>query len=177
METFLYLLGILVALAAGYYLGQNFSNKAKEKNRLEAELNEKQQEIEGLRNRVNQHFETTAGLFNQVSDSYQQLYDHMAKSSSQLCSTQNFHVLPISAEVSESNEKLPQNFDNIHKTNTNTEELFDADNLYKAHNYRNQPLEPDQTDNVQDDSTNKDKIVDIDSVKNPNPARDYAVKD
>lgn len=182
MENVLYLLGILVALATGYFLGQKFSNKAKENNRLENELNEKQQELEILRNRVNQHFEKTATLFNQVSDSYQHLYDHMAKSSSQLCSTQNFQAtLPVSPEVSDSNESLPENFDNIHKTNTHTDNLFDANNLYKAHDYRNQPLESDETDSTNstatDENKEQEKVVDIDSAKIPNPARDYATKD
>jgi uncharacterized membrane-anchored protein YhcB (DUF1043 family) len=180
MEIVLYILGILVALGAGYYFGQNFSAKAKEKNRLESELNDKRQELEELHNRVNNHFETTATLFNQVSDSYQQLYDHMAKSSSQLCSTQNFRAtLPISPEVSQPNDKLPEQFDNIHKTNTDANDLFDADNLYNAHDYRNEATDID-VENTAQEPTNEDindKVIEIDTAKQTNPAKDYATKD
>ena len=112
----------------------------------------------------------------------------MAKSSTQLCTTQNFQAtLPVSGEVSDSNEQLPENFDSIHKTNTDANDLFDANNLYKAHSYRNQEQKEDQEaketntpDDKQESSeeANQEDMSKEQSPTAPNrPAKDYAVKD
>ncbi|WP_444995037.1 YhcB family protein [Aliikangiella sp. IMCC44359] len=173
MEIILISIAIIVAAGAGFYFGKNFSNNAQEKNRIESELKEKQQELDAFRNKVTSHFEKTANLFNQVSDSYQSLYDHIATSSNQLCSTQTFQSLPKNNEESAlESQPLP-----VHKTNTDSTNMFDANRLYNAHDYRNQEQETSPKDNNIDST----KVVDIESAKEDKsppaePALDYAIK-
>lgn len=169
MEVFLVISGLLIGAAAGFYFGRSSSSETKEKGRLEAELREKQAELEGFRTKVNSHFEKTADLFNQVSDSYQSLYDHMAHSSNHLCASPTFQSLPKSATAN--SETLPNP---VHSTDK--ENLFDANNLYNAHDYRNQSQEKEiDTPDIEAN----DKVVDIESVKEEKkmPPLDYAIKE
>ena len=175
MEYTLVLVGIIAAAAAGFYFGRNLSTNSQEKNRLEQELKDKQEELEAFRNKVTNHFEKTADLFNQVSDSYQSLYDHMATSSNQLCATPTFQSLPQGAENNLETKPNP-----IHDSNSKSEDLFDANRLYNAHDYRNQDEEENEEvtseESIQDTAT----VVDIESAKEKEemnePALDYAVK-
>jgi len=157
--------------------------------RLESELKEKQEELDAFRNKVSSHFETTANLFNQVSDSYQSLYDHMAVSSNQLCSTPSFQSLPKSKPTSSDNtEDSITNPNPTHKSNTDAVDMFDANNLYNAHGYRNEAEEPKEEKSEEDiaigfpsinDPAASNKVVDIETAKDDKsePALDYAVKD
>lgn len=173
MEAFLTLLGIMAAAAVGFYFGRNHSSDAKEKKRMESELKEKKEELEAFRNKVTNHFEKTANLFNQVSDSYQSLYEHMATSSNQLCAKPPFQPLPQQVDRKEETTLSPEN-----KTNINETDIFDADNLYNAHDYRNHQRTSDvKSGEVK--STDNDKVVNFESAKDENkePALDYAIKE
>lgn len=176
MEIILTIAGLLIAAGLGFYFGRNFSHNAQQQSRLETELNEKQQELDAFRNKVNNHFEKTADLFNQVSDSYQSLYDHMANSSNQLCATPTFQSLPQSSKVNDSVESATQT--STPKTDQNTDKIFNADNLYNAHDYRNQASD-NNTEHEEELTSDSRKIVDIESAKEDKkaPALDYAVKE
>jgi len=182
MEVFSAVLGIIVAAAAGFYFGRSLSSDTQEKTRLESELKQKTEELEAFQNKVTNHFETTANLFNQVSDSYQSLYEHMAHSSNQLCATQTFQSLPSSAKNSLGNQ--PDNSPNpVHQANTDAADMFNADKLYNAHGYRNE--EKESNDSIAEESAigipaeELNKVVDIESAKEDKsePALDYAVKE
>lgn len=173
MEIFL-TLGIVVAAAVGFLLGQKNSSSMAEKNRLEQALKEKSAELDAFHTKVNTHFEKTSELFNQVSDSYQSLYDHMAKSSTQLCASQTFQALPKNNDLQNetSHTSAAQNLTN----NKTGDDLFDADQLYQAHEYRNQPEEGlTEEEKIALDN----KVVEIASAKeNPDAhALDYAIKE
>lgn len=169
---------VLLALSAtaGFLLGKYFSAHGKKKQQLEAKLQQTQAELESYRSKVNSHFEKSAQLFDRVSDSYQALYDHMAKSSSRLCATETFQSLPktsateASAITSDKDSHKDENF-------------FDAEHLYNAHNYRNQknqqPVDQTKTADLTESNPQDNKnVVDIESAKNPElPAQDYARKD
>ncbi len=167
-------IGIIVAAVAGFIFGKKNSSNEVEKIRLEQELKNKTTELEAFHSKVNNHFEKTAELFNHVSDSYQSLYDHMAKSSTQLCASQTFQVLPKTTESDSetvANPVLSQN----PGSDTPSDELFDADHLYQAHEYRNlneeeSPEKSDVTDN---------KVVEIATAKENHDAQalDYAIKE
>lgn len=173
MEVFFAVIGIFAAAAGGFYFGRHLSSDAKEKQRLEAELIQKSEELDSFRNKVNTHFEKTADLFNQVSDSYQMLYDHMAKSSAQLCASPSFRSLPnAGANYAQTSNEL--------KTDLEFEKVFDANNLYNAYTYRNQENPShlaDETDN-ENQADEPSNIVDIESAKDDKgqPALDYAIK-
>jgi uncharacterized membrane-anchored protein YhcB (DUF1043 family) len=166
-------IGILVAAAAGFYFGRNYSTSELEKNRLQQQLNEKSAELDAFHNKVNSHFEKTAELFNHVSDSYQSLYDHMAKSSTQLCATQTFQSLPKNAaEQAKSDHESPI----LTPPSSKQEGVFDADHLYNAHDYRNQEEQNASEEEVVADDN---KVVEIGSAKEDTSAQalDYAIKE
>jgi uncharacterized membrane-anchored protein YhcB (DUF1043 family) len=177
-------LGILVAAAAGFYFGRNNSGNAQDLARLESDLKSKQEELDAFRAKVSNHFETTANLFNQVSDSYQSLYDHMATSSNQLCSTPSFQSLPKSKASSKASDddSEPSN-SQLHKTNTDANDMFDANKLYNAHGYRTSAAEPIETKPEEGaigfPPPADNKVVDIETAKEDKaePALDYAIKD
>ncbi|MCW8997614.1 MAG: hypothetical protein OQK04_02705, partial [Kangiellaceae bacterium] len=108
--------------------------------------------------------------FNQVSDSYQSLYDHIASSSNQLCSAPSFQTLPKSEQDALESKQNP-----VHANAGNSEHMFDANKLYNAHDYRNQAEEQVEEETPIVDS---DKVVDIETAKEDRnePALDYAVK-
>jgi len=183
MEVFSVLLGIIVAAAAGFYFGRRSSSDSQEKTKLETELKQKNAELEAFQNKVSNHFEKTANLFNQVSDSYQSLYEHMAHSSSQLCASQTFQSLPSSKSkpsLNDAGEALAKNF--VHKTDKEAVDVFDANNLYNAHDYRNTHEITNKT--VVEEPliglapANTNKVVDIETAKEDKkePPLDYAVK-
>ncbi len=163
--------GIIIAGAAGFFFGRNFSTGEVEKNRLQQELNEKTAELEAFHNKVNSHFEKTAELFNHVSDSYQSLYDHMAKSSTQLCATQTFHSLPKS---NESRAATTEDSPILTPPNSKQDDVFDADHLYNAHDYRNKD-DVNSNETAPADETN---VVEIATAKEDTTAQalDYAIK-
>ncbi|MBV1908526.1 MAG: YhcB family protein [Kangiellaceae bacterium] len=165
--------GIVVAAAVGFFFGRNFSSNEVEKNRLEQQLKDKTAELETFHAKVNGHFEKTAELFNHVSDSYQSLYDHMATSSTQLCATQTFQSLPKSQE-----EQSIRENPTISQQSAQTaasEEVFDANHLYNAHDYRNQEQQEEPEEPTIDDN----KVVEIASAKEDSDAQalDYAIKE
>lgn len=176
MET-LSLLGIIIGALVGFVVGKKYSSNEIEKNKLEQALKEKTAELETFHAKVNGHFEKTAELFNHVSDSYQSLYDHMAKSSTQLCAGQTFQTIgkpeetaldsQAAVETPKTNPKLKQSKDEA--------ELFDADQLYNAHDYRNQEqAAKEETQPVVEDN----KVVEITSAKDDlDQALDYAIKE
>jgi len=171
MEVFSIVLGIIVAAAAGFFIGRNFSGEAREKSRLEQEVQEKQAELDAFRNKVTNHFEKTADLFNQVSDSYQSLYDHIAQSSNQLCSAPSFQSLP-----KQENEKLEAQAD-VGATTATSENVFDANKLYNAHDYRNQ--EETEEPEAEAEQVDDEKVVQFEAAKEDKaqPALDYAIKE
>jgi len=162
-------IAIIAAATAGFLFGKKHSSNEEEKNRLEQQLKEKSAELEAFHSKVNTHFEKTAELFNHVSDSYQSLYDHMAKSSTQLCASQTFQVLPKSTETLEETEANP-----VLKQSAKDGELFDADHLYNAHDYRNKDAE----ETVEELPVDDNKVVEIASAKEDSDAQalDYAIK-
>ncbi len=175
----LVILAIIVSGGAGFYFGRNNSPDSKEKIRLETELKQRTDELESFQNKVTNHFEKTANLFNQVSDSYQTLYDHMAKSSSQLCSSQTFKAMPKSTKDRAASAQTIEN-------GQTKKEVFNADALYNAYDYRNKLEQTDElvtkkkTVDTPKKKVNKDnKVVDIVSAKEDKnaPALDYAIKD
>jgi len=167
-------IGIIVAAVVGFLFGKKHSSSEVEKKRLEQELKEKTAELDTFHSKVNTHFEKTAELFNHVSDSYQSLYDHMAKSSTQLCASQTFQALPKNSESPEGTD--PTATLSQASVNKNEDsELFDADHLYQAHEYRNHVAE-ELTD--EKTKTTDNKVVEIASAKENHDAQalDYAIK-
>lgn len=175
----LYIVGMIVAAIVGFIFGKRNSSTEVENKRIQQELVSKTEELESFHSKVNNHFEKTSELFNHVSDSYQSLYEHMAKSSSQLCANQTFQSLPKSNQQAET--QLESEVNPALKQQAKDGKLFDADHLYNAHDYRNKEDNQDNADKIETDDNDKldNKVVEITSAKDEtsSPALDYAIKE
>ncbi len=163
--------GILAAAAIGFLFGRKYSSNQVEKDRLEQQLKEKTLELETYHSKVNTHFEKTSQLFNHVSDSYQSLYDHMAKSSSALCANPTFQSLP---KAEEETAKIEENM--VFKQAVKNPKPFNANNLYNAYNDQDASNEEK---NKSDIPVDDNKVVEISSAKEDINAQalDYAIKE
>ena len=85
-ENSIWIIGI-VALAAGaligYLMGRSGDNSGQQK--LVDQLNEAQQELSEYKEQVNGHFEKTADLVNNLTESYREVHQHLAQGSENLC--------------------------------------------------------------------------------------------
>ncbi|BBB27262.1 YhcB family protein [Amphritea japonica] len=85
-ENSVWIIGI-VTLAAGtligYLMGRSGDNSGQQK--LVDQLNEAQQELNEYKGQVNGHFEKTAELVNNLTESYREVHQHLAQGSESLC--------------------------------------------------------------------------------------------
>lgn len=85
-ENSVWIIGI-VTLAAGaligYLMGRSGDNSGQQK--LVNQLNEAQQELSEYKEQVNGHFEKTAELVNNLTESYREVHQHLALGSESLC--------------------------------------------------------------------------------------------
>jgi len=172
MDIMSIIIGILIAGGIGFWLGRKNSASEEELKSLKEALAAKQEELDGFRNKVNQHFEKTAELFNQVSDSYQSLYEHMAKSSGQLCASQTFGTLP---KAQQSNDK-PNTLETDANAGEQSESVFNPEKLYRAHEYRNRPPLKEPSHEESPNVVQLEKARES-QVEQAEPALDYAIKD
>ena len=73
--------GLACGLAAGYLMRGN-RQRVEE---LEEELSGLRRQFDGYREQVNQHFLTTSELVQKMTDSYRDVYEHLAAGSEKLC--------------------------------------------------------------------------------------------
>ncbi|MFW1677940.1 YhcB family protein [Pontibacter sp. JAM-7] len=81
------LVALIVGAVIGYMLGRN-SPQDNRQAELEEELEEARQALENYREDVAQHFSKTANLFNNLTDSYKDVYQHLAGGAQQLCQSE-----------------------------------------------------------------------------------------
>jgi len=87
--------GVLFGFVFGRSKGDVSAPKVRE---LEKKLYDADQEMKGYRGQVTQHFEKTATLFNQLTNDYREVYDHLANSSNQLCGTETAKIKSLTAD-------------------------------------------------------------------------------
>jgi uncharacterized membrane-anchored protein YhcB (DUF1043 family) len=140
MITFI---GFIVIAVVAFFVGNHFSLNQVAKKNIEQALKDKSSELETLHYQVNQHFEKTADLFNDVSESYQSLYEHLSQSSNTLGASKIFQKLPKMNEFNQKVTSTPEHSESSISKEKNNElkkennEVFDADKLYNAHDYLN----------------------------------------
>ena len=76
------LVGTACGIGIGMLLRRGHRQRAAE---LESELAQLQSDFDGYRDKVNQHFLTTSELVQKMTDSYRDVYEHLATGSEQLC--------------------------------------------------------------------------------------------
>lgn len=93
MTTIAWLVALVVCFALGIVLGRFMAPGTEKARRLEQERDEARAELKRYRDDVRSHFEKTASLFNQVTGTYRQLYEHLAEGSERLGTGESARLL------------------------------------------------------------------------------------
>lgn len=102
MEAYMWL--ILISMLAvgvlfGFVIGRSKGDVSAPRVReLEKDLHDAREEMQGYRTQVTAHFEQTATLFNRLTQDYRDVYEHLAKSSNQLCGSETARLKGLSAD-------------------------------------------------------------------------------
>lgn len=78
---------LIVGTLIGYLLGRSGGNDSRQMELIE-QLDETQRELAEYKEKVTNHFEETANLVSNLTDSYKAVHTHLAKSSADLCSSE-----------------------------------------------------------------------------------------
>ncbi len=78
---------LLVGIAIGYFLLGRVNTTPNKVTELEQKLQDLQRNHAHYRDEVSEHFSTTAELVQQMTDSYKDVYQHLASGAQDLCST------------------------------------------------------------------------------------------
>jgi uncharacterized protein len=92
----------VAGLAIGFSIGRLKNDGVKRSIQLDQELHETRAELERYRNRVIEHFTTTADLVNQLTADYRAVYEHLANGAQQLAGSQ----VPRLEAIASSRERL-----------------------------------------------------------------------
>ncbi len=92
MEAYMWLIlasMLGVGIVFGFFMGRSKGDTSAPKVlKLEQEIKDAKEEIQSYKGEVTQHFEKTATLVNQLTNSYRDVYEHLASSSEKLCGGQ-----------------------------------------------------------------------------------------
>jgi uncharacterized membrane-anchored protein YhcB (DUF1043 family) len=89
----------IIGLLAGFLLNQRKGTSGKAQRQLESHLSELQQQQQSYQTEVTEHFQETAQLLDQLTNSYRDVHNHLAEGA---------HLL-AGETVSESLQMLPEN--------------------------------------------------------------------
>jgi len=91
---------LAVGVLVGYFMGRSKGDTSLPKvQELEESIAQANQEMQDYRGQVTGHFEKTANLFNQLTNDYREVYEHLANSSEQLCGDQVAKLKGLTAET------------------------------------------------------------------------------
>jgi len=80
-------IGLAFGLAVGAGVAAWFLGKSGRAGKLQREVERLQGELDGYREQVTGHFRKTSELIDKMTESYRDVYEHLAESSQQLCET------------------------------------------------------------------------------------------
>ena len=84
-DWFFWLVLLLLGLGMGFLLGRNNNGDLKRQNQLSKQLQNAHTEMAEYKEQVNLHFADTAAAVNQLTDSYRNVHEHLAKGAQSLC--------------------------------------------------------------------------------------------
>jgi len=85
--------------AAGFFLANRVNTSPARISELEQQLQDLQRSHARYKDEVSEHFSTTAGLVQQMTDSYRDVYQHLAAGAQDLCSGEVANLLlPASSD-------------------------------------------------------------------------------
>lgn len=91
---------LAVGIAIGYLLAGRLNNNPAKIGELEQQVQDLQRSSSRYREEVSEHFSTTAELVQQMTDSYKDVYQHLANGAQDLCSGEvASKLLPTSSEA------------------------------------------------------------------------------
>jgi len=130
MEAYIWLIlasMLAVGVLVGYFMGRSKGDTSLPKvQELEESIAQANQEMQDYRGQVTGHFEKTANLFNQLTNDYREVYEHLANSSEQLCGDQVAKLKGLTAETKvlegEGEKVESQTTEAVSETKSNTEE-------------------------------------------------------
>lgn len=102
MEPFMWLIllgGLGGGIALGFFIGQNRTTNTDKLKHLESELEKTKTETESFRDEVNEHFSKTAILFNQLTQDYRAMYEHIASGAETLTTDQSAKLKSLTSEA------------------------------------------------------------------------------
>lgn len=134
------ILSFAVGMCIGAVLFKVFKSDAAKVELLEEQLEELQSGYEDYKSNVHSHFDTTARLVNDLSDSYCNVYRHLASGAQSLCPENISSQLFLAA----------QNQDLLRATNLNTENGNSSEELAPPRDYATKSS-PDQKGNLAED--------------------------
>lgn len=80
--------GLIVGGAAGYFFGRLDDLSRKERQAMQERLDKAEKQMASYKHEVTEHFIETAGLINNMTESYQAVHEHLAKGALSLCDHQ-----------------------------------------------------------------------------------------
>lgn len=182
MDILINILLTLVALGIGFFLGKWFAPDEKKVKALEASMAEKEQQHDAYREQVAGHFADTAKKFNNMTDQYRDLYDHLSDGAQSLCerrsiprelSTAHVNILSVekpaaSPEIAtESEQDSDSSIVDVSK-----EGLSPISSVNQA--ILEQHKEVENSAEVIDIQSQRPEVAEEDDVA---PAKDYAIKE
>ncbi|WP_340609637.1 Z-ring associated protein ZapG [Xenorhabdus bharatensis] len=102
------LIGLIVGLIIGALAVRFGSQKLRQQNAAQAELEKNRAELEEYRKELVSHFARSAELLDNMARDYRQLYQHMAKSSNELMPDMPIQENPFNYRLSESKSNTSQ---------------------------------------------------------------------
>lgn len=91
---------LALGIAIGYFLAGRLNNNPTKIGELEQQLQDLQRSNSRYRDEVSEHFSTTAELVQQMTDSYKDVYQHLAGGAQDLCNGEvASKLLPASSEA------------------------------------------------------------------------------
>ena len=110
-DNSVWIIGIItlaVGTLIGYLLGRSGDGSSKQQQLID-QLNESQRELGEYKEQVNSHFEQTASLVNNLTESYKAVHQHLAQGSESLCLTEHTPVeldkAPMQSRISDQSEE------------------------------------------------------------------------
>ena len=92
----------------GYFAGR-FGTSATKQRDLNLQLEDSQRQLDAYKQQVNQHFERTAELVNNMTESYKAVHQHLATGSEALCDadTSKLEAAPVKPSITDQTETAP----------------------------------------------------------------------
>lgn len=79
------IIGFAIGIGCGLAIGLLLRGNKRREEQLEQELSAQHRQLDAYRAQVNQHFQTTSELVQKMTDSYRDVYTHLAAGSAALC--------------------------------------------------------------------------------------------